>query len=150
MTEVANRLAWDEALAAVSPSVKSPVSVILLDCRNLKSINEARGHHIGDAVLRCLARAVVASVRNGDLVARLGGDEFGVLLRDADEAVTQAIVERIQAALERESEESGLEIRVALGSSTSRDPGLESALRRADTELLEAKRASGRSSARVA
>jgi diguanylate cyclase (GGDEF)-like protein len=148
LTGLANRLAWAEALAAASGSVAAPLSIIQIDCRGLKSTNELHGHHVGDEVLCRVARALEASVRSGDLVARLGGDEFAVLLYAADELVTRTIVERIEAGLASSPEDAGPEIGVAIGAFTSRDGDLEAAQRRADGEMLEAKRLFRESSSR--
>jgi diguanylate cyclase (GGDEF)-like protein len=140
LTGVANRLAWTEALEAATATPEAPASIIQIDCRGLKSINDARGHHAGDDVLRQVARVLNASVRTGDLVARLGGDEFAVLLCDADESVTQTIVDRIESSLEAHRRGGGAEIGIVVGTSTSRDGDLDAAQRRADAEMLEAKR----------
>jgi diguanylate cyclase (GGDEF)-like protein len=140
LTGVANRLAWTEALETATATPEAPASVIQTDCRGLKSINEARGHHAGDDVLRQVARILNSSVRTGDLVARLGGDEFAVLLYDADEIVTQTIVDRIESSLEEHRNAGGAEIGIAIGTSTSRDGDLDAAQRRADAQMLDAKR----------
>jgi diguanylate cyclase (GGDEF)-like protein len=140
LTGVANRLAWNEALAAASTHGGSPASVVQVDCCGLKQINDRDGHGVGDQVLRRVAEALGASVRTGDLVARLGGDEFAILLLDADESVTQTIVERIQSSVAGSNGGSSQPIRVAVGASTSRNGDLEHAQERADAQMLEAKR----------
>jgi diguanylate cyclase (GGDEF)-like protein len=89
-------------------------------------------------VLCRVATALAASVREEDLVSRLGGDEFGILLRDADEALTRKIVERIESALG--SDEDSPVIRLAIGTSTSRDGDLAAAQQSADALMVEAKR----------
>ena len=49
----------------------------MIDVDNLKQINDARGHAIGDHVLRQVAYRVASALRPSDLVARLGADFFG-------------------------------------------------------------------------
>ena len=139
LTGLANRLAWGEALGAAA-ELETPVSVLQLDCRGLKEINETHGHHAGDDALRLVARAARRSVRPGDLVARIGGDEFAVLLPGADEELARAVPERICAALEHERGPEGPAVRLAIGSSTCRDGDLEQAQHEADAEMLNAKR----------
>ncbi len=54
-------------------------AVLYIDLDNFKSVNDARGHATGDALLKHVAAHLVDAVREGDTVARLGGDEFVIL-----------------------------------------------------------------------
>ena len=54
---------------------------------DFKSVNDQFGHRIGDELLRELAAAVRAKLRQSDIVGRLGGDEFVALLLGANEEV---------------------------------------------------------------
>jgi diguanylate cyclase (GGDEF)-like protein len=139
LTGLANRLAWNEALAASNADENEPVSIVQLDCRGLKHLNDTQGHHVGDTLLCDVAVALSASVREHDLVARLGGDEFGILLCGADERMAARVVERIEAAV-RADRGSRPPIALAIGTATARDGDLEGAQRRADAAMLEAKR----------
>jgi len=141
LTGLANRLAWSEAVASASASIEAPLTVVLLDCRGLKAINDRHGHAFGDQVLCRVADAVTTAVRAEDLVARLGGDEFALLLRGADEVVAQRIVDRIEAELGSCDEDGLPAICLAIGTATSRTNDLEAAQQRADAQLVEAKRA---------
>ena len=58
-------------------AARYPVAVLMIDVDNLKQINDARGHAIGDNVLRQVAYRVASALRPSDLVARLGADFFG-------------------------------------------------------------------------
>ena len=144
LTGLANRLAWNEALASAVACTETPVSIIQLDCRGLKQINDTLGHHAGDQLLCSIANALKASVRGHDLVARLGGDEFGIFLCGADEVLAQEIVERIEWTLKAERDADEPEIGLAIGVATSRDGQLDAAHQRADAAMLKLKRTSGR------
>ncbi len=91
LTGAASRSAWEEALRSEDlhhGRSDAPVSVVIVDIDELKTVNDCAGHGAGDELLRSCAQILTASLRATDLVARIGGDEFGVLLRytDADQA----------------------------------------------------------------
>jgi diguanylate cyclase (GGDEF)-like protein/PAS domain S-box-containing protein len=78
---LANRI--EHALAAANRNRKG-VALLLLDLDRFKEVNDTLGHHVGDALLRELAKRLLEPVRSGDTVARLGGDEFAVLLPNVE------------------------------------------------------------------
>jgi diguanylate cyclase (GGDEF)-like protein len=140
LTRLANRLAWDEALASATASPRSAASIVQLDCRGLKEVNNSYGHHVGDELLRRVAAILATNVRLDDLVVRFGGDEFAILLRGADEEVTRALVWRIETALGLEGRWGDVDVELAIGTATCRDGDLVAAHQRADREMLAAKR----------
>lgn len=82
LTGVANRRAWDEALArsaAEAERTDRSLSVLLLDIDRFKDINDEHGHRRGDQVLQEVAGCLAGRIRSADLLARVGGDEFAVL-----------------------------------------------------------------------
>jgi diguanylate cyclase (GGDEF)-like protein len=124
-------------------------AVLFIDLDNFKTINDARGHAIGDIMLKHAAGRVAGMLRQGDTVARLGGDEFVVVLeslgRDAERATGAArmIAEKIRGALAEDVEIGGqpyhasasIGIALPLGSGvTGHD-----LLRKADTAMYHAK-----------
>jgi diguanylate cyclase (GGDEF)-like protein len=140
LTGLANRLAWSESISSREVSSESPASVIQLDCRGLKAINDTYGHRVGDELLVRVAAILRSCVRDHDLVARLGGDEFAVLLCDTDEARARAVVKRIEAAAAAEAAPGQPRVELAIGTATARDEPLEVAQALADARMLEAKR----------
>ena len=103
LTQVANRLALDEAVATEwSRALRSgaPLSVLMIDVDHFKAYNDHYGHVAGDLCLQRVAQALSLAVgRVGDLVARYGGEEFAVLLPDTDSAQATVIGQRLCAAV---------------------------------------------------
>lgn len=61
-----------------------PLAVIFLDLDNFKQLNDTKGHDVGDAALRDIAKALLSTLRANDLVARMGGDEFSIMLPEVE------------------------------------------------------------------
>ena len=95
LTHLPNRRLLFQRLAhevAVADRSGTRGAVMFIDLDHFKTLNDARGHSIGDAVLIEVAQRLRGSLREIDLVARLGGDEFVALLPmlgDAPERVAQ-------------------------------------------------------------
>ncbi|MBR0642822.1 putative bifunctional diguanylate cyclase/phosphodiesterase [Plastoroseomonas hellenica] len=115
-----------------------------LDLDRFKTVNDVFGHHVGDGVLRAIARRLLGLVRSGDVVARLGGDEFAVLqngVSSPDEAA--ALAERIAEAVSRPFLIEGREVVVgsSIGIALYPRDGLsaDELLRRGDLAMYQAK-----------
>ncbi|BCJ42552.1 hypothetical protein Aiant_32090 [Actinoplanes ianthinogenes] len=66
-------------------------ALIGIDMDGFKTVNDLRGHDVGDAVLAEVGARLKRNLLDGDVAARLGGDEFAVLMHgDADEAMLAA------------------------------------------------------------
>lgn len=77
------------------------VASLFIDVDNFKVFNESQGHMIGDEVLRRIAQAIRAGVRDRDVVGRYGGDEFLVLLPRAGAHEALLTAERVRQAVEK-------------------------------------------------
>jgi len=133
-----------EALRSAQASHRR-VALLFIDLDGFKSVNDAHGHALGDALLRAVAQRLRARVRAGDTVCRLAGDEFVVLLpavSDRDHATE--IAQLLRAALARPFAVKGRVLRVQFsgGIAVAPDDGTraEALLERADAAMYEAKR----------
>jgi diguanylate cyclase (GGDEF)-like protein len=120
-----------------------PPAVIYIDLDGFKAVNDDGGHHLGDQVLRSVARRLSDAVRPTDVAARVGGDEFAVVCEDLpDSAAARQLAKRIRSAV-------GLPISVGVSTvDMSATTGIafaganddtESLLSRADLEMYAAK-----------
>ena len=104
LTQLPNRSLLQERLGhAIDNSLHQQLfgALLVIDLDDFKTLNDNRGHHIGDLLLIAVAERLRNAVRKQDTVARLGGDEFLVVLeglgsgRDEAAALAQQIAEKI-------------------------------------------------------
>jgi len=135
--------AW--RLASRCRAARKSLAVLMLDVDNLKQVNDAHGHAVGDRVLKEIVNRVTSALRPSDLVARMGGDEFVVAMPEMGLAAALQIAERLRSRVS-ESPIDGAGATVSVGaavSSSDEEEELEVTLERADTALYLAKRAGG-------
>jgi diguanylate cyclase (GGDEF)-like protein/PAS domain S-box-containing protein len=141
LTSVLNNAAFMErlTLAARQANVggRRDMAVLFVDLNKFKAINDRFGHVVGDRLLVAIARRLRAAVRPNDSVGRLGGDEFAVLLEHVtDQSDVDAVVHRVQAALDEPFNVDSHEIRasasVGISLASVHGPRPEDLLRAAD------------------
>jgi diguanylate cyclase (GGDEF)-like protein len=118
------------------------LALLIIDLDRFKELNDALGHHAGDAVLAQIGPRLRTILRgDDDVLARLGGDEFAVLLPGARSA--EQIGRRIARALEDRFPVDGIDVQVAasVGIAVFPDDGEDAdiLLRRADVAMYQAK-----------
>ncbi|WP_308120722.1 putative bifunctional diguanylate cyclase/phosphodiesterase [Paractinoplanes bogorensis] len=87
LTGLANRRGLQRALRESGDSRV----LVGIDLDGFKTVNDMRGHDVGDAVLAEVGDRLRHNLLDGDVAARLGGDEFAVLMRgNAEEALLTA------------------------------------------------------------
>lgn len=91
-----------DGVLALARRQQHQAAVLFLDLDRFKNVNDSLGHHVGDGLLREIARRITATVRDSDVVARLGGDEFIIVLSDINSsddaaAVASKLIEAVSA-----------------------------------------------------
>ena len=125
---------------------RRPLSLVLFDIDNFKSVNDLHGHLCGDALLKQLAATVVELLRAEQLFARVGGEEFVILCPETPFDGAAVLAEKLRARFESQSYvcgEATLAVTCSFGvaeveRSMTNPEDLYAA---ADTALYEAKRA---------
>ena len=98
-----------------------PLSAIILDIDDFKRINDTYGHHVGDEVLKELARNVKMHLREDTIFSRYGGEEFAILLENMPLAATYNLAERLRKEIEQMCifhDDTEIKFTVSLGVST--------------------------------
>ncbi|MYM28658.1 EAL domain-containing protein [Duganella sp. CY15W] len=127
-------------------------AVMFIDLDRFKTINDARGHAIGDALLCNAADRLSKLMRKADTVARIGGDEFVVLLGHLSHTLHEAshaaltVAEKIRTtigqdfSIEGQTYNSTASIGVTmLPRSGAGGQSAQDLLREADTAMYRAK-----------
>ena len=118
----------------------SPLSLLMIDVDQFKSVNDTYGHVVGDHVLASVGKVLRRNGRAFDLVSRLGGDEFAVLLPDTDVPSAVEVAERIRNDLPP-AVEVPVTLSIGVGGFDPSTPSAESLLDGADFALYQVKRA---------
>jgi diguanylate cyclase (GGDEF)-like protein len=137
-----NRLRTDWRLAKRRGS---HVAVVAIDLDNFKTINDSRGHPVGDVVLQQLAGIMKSTARDTDTVARLGGDEFVIVLPDTGWEGAVTFAERVRRRVQdyafgRENAPVAATVSIGVALARGTDPiSPDVLLHEADRSLYKAK-----------
>ena len=124
-------------------------AVLFVDLDNFKTLNDTRGHEVGDLLLKDVAQRLRSCVREQDSVARLGGDEFVVVLQnlssDATEAAAQArslgelILAQLRPPYELAGHEHHFTASIGVTLLTHQRDSVDEVLKQADMAMYRAK-----------
>lgn len=115
--------------------------VAMIDLDDFKIYNDTYGHDAGDQVLNTVIKVVRRCIRKTDLLVRYGGDEFLLIMPDIVENVFAKKLRQIQENIHSESVPgyNRLRISVSIGGVLTGSETIESAIRRADQYMYQAK-----------
>ena len=122
-----------------------PLSLILMDIDNFKSLNDTYGHLFGDKILSGMGEIIKSAIRMQDTAYRYAGDEFTIILPETELEKAIAVAERVRQAIENEtqvlSDPRPLKVTVSIGVvEYLTDEEIKSFVHRADSAMYESKR----------
>ncbi len=121
-----------------------PVSLVICDLDDFKSVNDGHGHAAGDAVIAAFGALLEQSVGEQHYAARIGGEEFAILLPGCNLVTAWLVAENVRSAFAALTvEDMTGELRCTASFGVAEHIAGESASdmqRRADEALYAAKR----------
>jgi diguanylate cyclase (GGDEF)-like protein len=141
LTGLNNRRKLDQDLEAVASA--EGAAFLMIDIDHFKAFNDRHGHRRGDDLLRIVAGAITAAVRDRDVVYRYGGEEFSVLLVGTDVVEAGIVAERVRASVRDATAQDGIgPVTVSVGVAAHSAPIAASTMvEHADAALYAAKEA---------
>lgn len=143
LTALLNRRAFDHQIAKAltqASQTGQPLSLLVMDLRGFKRVNDQLGHEKGDVALRYVAQELSTQLRRQDQLFRWGGDEFAALLPNTGGEAAQRVAARYAEAI-GQIRIGGLGLGVNIGVSVFPDDGTtaNALLRSADARMYAAK-----------
>jgi diguanylate cyclase (GGDEF)-like protein len=102
LTGLYNRRAFEKKVHEEferSKRYHNPLSLLILDIDNFKTINDTYGHHGGDAALVKISETFREKTRQSDFPARYGGEEFVLILPETDEENAILVAGKVHDAI---------------------------------------------------
>ncbi len=148
LTGINNRRKFNEAIkseAIRASRYNHPLSLLLIDIDNFKSVNDTYGHPYGDTVLKSLTTVLKLSIRETDILSRYGGEEFAIILPETEYETAKIVSERIRKNIEKRrlnTINSEISVTVSIGLSTISSENIdpEQIIQLCDECLYEAKK----------
>ena len=149
LTSVRNKGSFNDYIQSLQERLdnKEPAAfaVIILDCDNLKIVNDEYGHDKGDVYIKT-ASEMICRVFKHSPVFRIGGDEFAVILQNEDYQNRKELTELFEKnadEIRASTENKWEQVSVALGMAEydpQSDTSVDDVIHRADKTMYENKR----------
>lgn len=144
------RLLQDRIGQAIQGSTRSEKygAILFVDIDHFKTLNDTRGHSVGDLLLIDVAQRLRSSIRTSDTVGRQGSDEFVVLLDNLSTEITEAAAmakqlgEKVRESIDKPFNLNGFEYHCMLSIGISlfhKDDTVDDLFKHADLALHQAK-----------
>ncbi len=141
LTDLGNRMMFEEALKQHDHEEFYPLAVIISDVNGLKMVNDAFGTEGGDELLVKIAKEVkLIGEERGTPCFRIGGDSFAFILTNTSTVEAQEFVEELQERLNPIQVQS-VELTISFGMALKQDSfvTIDEVLKRAENDLNRSK-----------
>lgn len=156
LTQLANRRYFDEKLDEMigfHQRYNEPLSLVMIDLDDFKTINDTFGHQSGDRILKGVAFKIKSALRESDFLARFGGDEFALILIKANAQAAADVAWKLCSTMQESRfllDNKEFKVTISVGvAEAGREESAESLLKRADAALYRVKEC-GRNSVSIA
>lgn len=144
LTSLPNRTRLVHELAHRCSRAKNELSLIILDLRSFRQINDTYGREAGDELLRQTAVCLQKGMPENAFIARTAGDEFAILLEsDTGRSVVERSVGELLATLRKglNVNDMNVPVRASVGIAYAPEHGntVSSLLKSADSACANAK-----------
>ncbi|WP_144637964.1 putative bifunctional diguanylate cyclase/phosphodiesterase [Bordetella genomosp. 13] len=147
LTKLPNRILLEQQVKQAIETARrgnGTFALLFLDLDGFKAVNDAYGHHTGDALLVELAGRIRRQLRGADTAARLGGDEFVVLSEVTEPNDAASVAARLIKVLSRPVTVVGHRVAVSASAGIALYPANgdspRTLMRNADAAMYHAKR----------
>ncbi len=141
LTNVLNRHGIERFVETLQ-ATRVQAAVVVIDLDHFKRVNDLRGHHGGDRVLRTMGEVLAAHTRAGDGLGRWGGEEFVLVCPGANLASAAELAEKLRRRISETDfiPDDPLAITASFGVAASQgDQVFEDVFQQADEALYLAK-----------
>lgn len=146
LTQLYNKMTTRSLIEeCLEKNFSSQHALIIIDIDNFKTINDTRGHAVGDQILLAFANELNKNFRETDILGRAGGDEFIVLIKNVQSiAMVCDKLQHLTASFKKYGIDHGFPGRLStsIGVAMFNKDGrtYEELFKKADAALYEAKR----------
>ena len=113
LTSIENRNAFIKMENEIK--IDGNTSFIIMDINGLKRVNDTRGHHYGDKLIRRAAEAVKEAFSPIGSCYRIGGDEFAVICQNISENLLKETINNMLDKIEAENANTDQPLSLAYG-----------------------------------
>lgn len=147
LTQLANRNFIESEIKSILEEKKRlnvSFGILFMDIDHFKTFNDTYGHHVGDAVLKAVAKTFIANTRPFDLYGRWGGEEFIGIIRHIDGKGLSAVGNRIRSLIQNtviDHDIQSLSVTISIGATlVEATDTMDSIVERADALLYKSKK----------